>query len=112
MPLYKSIALAFVFGLFFTSSEIQAQKDQEALIVFPNPMMDKATLEITVDNDKPKHIVIYSIIGKELHRRQLLGTGHHSRFELDFSFLNPGVYFLSLLSDNETIATKKIVKKQ
>jgi hypothetical protein len=112
MPLLKSITLTLITALLLTVSDLHAQKEQETLIVFPNPMTDKATLEVTVNDNNPKQIVIYSIIGKELHRQQLLGTGHQSKFEVDFSFLNPGVYFLSLLSDNETVATKKIVKKQ
>ncbi|QNL21183.1 T9SS type A sorting domain-containing protein [Hyphobacterium sp. CCMP332] len=87
------------------------QGNQNSIGVFPNPLFDKATLEIHIENVSPTEIVLFNIIGKEIHRQKLSGLGQNSRFEVDFSFLNPGVYFLSLISKRETIATKKIVKK-
>ncbi|MEQ8562474.1 MAG: T9SS type A sorting domain-containing protein [Cytophagales bacterium] len=87
------------------------QANQNSIGVFPNPLFDKATLEIHTESVSPTEIVLFNIIGKEIHRQKLSGLGQDSRFEVDFSFLNPGVYFLSLISNRETIATKKIVKK-
>ena len=107
----KKLTYLFIFFLLLSvTDKIQAQSQNESLLVYPNPMMDKATLEIKSDKN-PTEIVLYNIIGKEIHRQELIGLGQNSRFEVDFSFLNPGVYFLSLISKKETLATKKIVKK-
>ncbi len=98
--------------LISSDSNLKAQSENVSLLVFPNPMLDKATIEINLDQVRPTEFIIYNIIGKEVYRQKLLGVGYHSKFEIDFSFLNPGIYFLSLLSNSEQLATKKIVKKR
>ncbi len=105
-------ALILFISFFLLSKNVSlGQQDRNSIAVFPNPMMDKATLEIHTTNTIPTEIVLFNIIGKEIHRQQLTGLGQNSRFEVDFSFLNPGIYLLSVISNRETIATQKIVKK-
>ena len=108
----KKLIYFFLFTLFLISFlNEEAICQDNTLSVYPNPMLDKATLEIHSDK-QPTEIVLYNIIGKEIHRQELTGLGQNSRYEVDFSFLNPGVYFLSLIASKETLATKKIVKKR
>lgn len=108
----KKLTYLSLFSLLLVSLiNIEAKCQDNTLSVYPNPMLDKATLEIHSDN-QPTEIILYNIIGKEIHRQELIGLGQNSRYEVDFSFLNPGVYFLSLITGKETLATKKIVKKR
>lgn len=112
MFMSKSALILIICVSLFNGYSAIAQTDQNSISIFPNPLLDKATLEIHTANLDPTEIVLFNIIGKEIHRQTLSGLGQNSRFEVDFSFLNPGIYFLSLISNRETIATKKIVKKR
>lgn len=81
------------------------------LNVFPNPTYDVATIEISHADIQASDVVISNIIGKELYKKKLIGLGRNSKFEIDMSFLSPGIYILHIMSGEEVLATKKVVRK-
>jgi hypothetical protein len=79
--------------------------------VFPNPLTDITTLEVHSLESTPTEIIVFNIIGKQVFSTKIMGISPNSKIEVDLSSLNPGVYFLNLMSQKQTIATRKIVKK-
>ena len=69
--------LAIILLIMLFSINLQAQNAEESLAVFPNPMLDKATLQFNSD-DNPTEIVVYNIIGKEIQRQKLIVLGQNS----------------------------------
>ncbi|MFY8097697.1 MAG: T9SS type A sorting domain-containing protein, partial [Flavobacterium sp.] len=76
--------------------------DQNNLEValYPNPVQD--ILNINVDN-AIKSVEIYNIQGQKV----LNSTSN----EVDMSSLNSGIYLVKITDENNSIATKKVVKR-
>ncbi|MCD4683914.1 MAG: T9SS type A sorting domain-containing protein [Bacteroidales bacterium] len=80
------------------------------LSIFPNPVMDKATIEF---NNNESGFIILSLIdltGKEIQRlvSKQLPTGMH-QFEWNAGGLLAGIYFC-VLKTNEGVQTRKMIK--
>ncbi len=70
----------------------QYDKDVHANL-FPNPVADKAQLEIIAQSTEPMQLTIYSVLGTEV---QNFTVQPNSTNELDLSVLQNGSYFLKL----------------
>ncbi len=72
--------------------------------VYPNPASD--VLNVRIANASSNDVlVIYNILGEEVNRIEL-SEGVN---KMDISELNSGVYFYSLLRNNDLVETKKLV---
>lgn len=73
--------------------------------VFPNPVNDYVQVEFNLHTNKPTYIAIYNSIGELVLQQQLISSQM-----LDVNVLKPGIYFLSILVNETTIGTNKIIK--
>ena len=111
----------FLFGLFFINANtgyatgnngtilkttnggfpvgIKENQQPNGLTIFPNPVMEKITIELSGSGNSMNGTVsIYGIAGQELIRQQV----HGSRVEINISSLQKGVYFIRLMNSEKT----------
>ena len=71
--------------------------------VAPNPVRNNATINFTLVQNKETMVRVMNITGQVImvERYGLLGAGEYQE-ELDFSNLQPGVYFINLVSGDST----------
>mgnify|MGYP003967730811 FL=1 len=81
------------------------------LNVFPNPVVDRVSLAITLDKIADAKVIIYDELGRKVgqeHNQKLyFGT---NAIQLNIKDYKSGIYFVSLTIDNKSI-TKQIIKK-
>ncbi len=70
----------------------------------PNPVSERATLTIPQEI-KSAGITVYDVNGKQLHEENI----SEENTTIDFSALQSGMYFYQIYSENELIATKKLI---
>lgn len=75
--------------------------------VYPNPVSDILSVEYTATEDGK--FALFDITGKKITENILKSTS--KLHQIDFSNLNSGVYFYTIVSNNKTIATKKLIKQ-
>jgi len=76
----------------------------EGLRLFPNPTPAGNILYITSDKQLTKTVTIYSVLGKKLLFKVLIGR------ELDISSLNTGVYVIKITEDKKSSTQKLIIE--
>ncbi len=78
---------------------------------YPNPALAFATLHYSVTNaDGQAKIVLQNVLGSKINEYKLDPRAHE--LKLDTEQLKPGVYFYTLLIDDEGLATRKLVIKK
>ncbi len=111
----KIYLLFFCLGLigFSFSPGIQAQSNTtkkqnsedvkiEGIRFYPNPVPAGSMLYITSDLELTKTVTIYTVLGKKVFFKVLIGK------ELDIRHLNRGVYVVKV-KEGEKTATKKLI---
>jgi len=81
-----------------------------SLNLYPNPVTDKATLEIKHDPQSELLLHVYSVLGTEVHKQQVTSNGKN---EIDLSGLDNGGYFLTITNQEgqKLSALKFIISK-
>ena len=81
--------------------------------VYPNPTMDNINLQLSMDN-KPSGMVeiqVYDIYGKRLEMLEIPHETPMLTTQIDMSRYASGVYFIKLVTNDNVLAVKKVVKK-
>jgi plastocyanin len=79
------------------------------LVASPNPFEDVVTLTINQGNKHLTSVRVFDLIGKEVAYIDLKNKTSAS-YTLDFSKLNPGVYFCNVYSESGIVETKKLFR--
>lgn len=81
------------------------------IAVYPNPSNGIFQLDVNFNEAANLDIVVVDMLGKEVAMKQInAANGVHSDV-IDLTTDAPGVYFLKVISDNNTISTQVLVKK-
>lgn len=83
------------------------------LSVYPNPVIDKATINFQLEKDKKVNIALHDISGKLVTifvRNELKSRGNNS-IEIDLKDLIQGVYILSIETADGNILTQRVIKQ-
>ena len=72
--------------------------------VYPNPVNDVLNIDIKNFNKENLNVNIIDVIGKEVLKSDY-------KNKLDISFLEKGIYFVSIQQDRKTLGVKKIIKE-
>ncbi len=81
------------------------------IAVYPNPSNGIFQLDVNFNEAANLDIVVVDMLGKEVAMKQInAANGIHSDV-IDLTTDAPGVYFLKVISDNNTISTHVLVKK-
>ncbi len=77
------------------------------LSVYPNPADDYLRIQYDVNSGANAQFELINLIGAKVFETEL--NSQSSELEIDFSALNPGVYFYTLKIDGEVNISKKLV---
>ena len=75
--------------------------------VYPNPANNLASIDYDCSASKNSNIVIYNMLGTEVEKINVSGKSGKAR--INTSLYKEGIYFYSLLIDNEVIRTQKLI---
>ena len=81
---------------------------EETVAVFPNPINSGDLLNINLKTDEQIEIELYSIIGKLIYSKNIVGS---TSYTIDVGNLKNGVYLLRIKTDNASISKKIIISK-
>jgi Secretion system C-terminal sorting domain len=79
--------------------------------VYPNPLKDQATIEITTEQKTDVSIELYDMIGRQVKRLKAENTEGVVTIPFDIKDLSNGTYFLKI-SNNTNVIQQKIVKQE
>jgi hypothetical protein len=85
-------------------SGINQSSDSNDLAVFPNPCI--GTFTVILSRPEPSQLIVTNILGEWIYFTQL----QEGKNEIDLSKQVPGIYFVTIKSENR-IETKKIIKE-
>ena len=74
---------------------------------YPNPANNTVSFDYEMQNANSAAVAIYNMMGQEVVRQDLNLGG--SRVDINVSDLNEGIYFYSLIVNNQTVKTNKFV---
>ena len=77
-------------------------------VLFPNPVVDLATVSLPANDGAPIFVEIFTIDGRLVKRRKNIASGNE--IQIDFEGSPPGIYFVKLLGE-ETNSTFKVIKR-
>ena len=102
----------YVFNVNFKYESEESIVDYNSVEVFSNAYPNPANNTVSFDYNMPfdvnsASVAIYNMMGQEVVRQSLNLGG--SRADINVSDLNEGVYFYSLIVNNQTVKTNKFV---
>jgi hypothetical protein len=104
----QTITQCFGDTLFYWAATLHNYDKDVHLNLFPNPLTEKAQLEIKCGAQTTFNISIYSVLGNEVMR---FNAESNSKNEIDLSALDNGSYFLKLEDkEGKKISVLKFVK--
>lgn len=80
--------------------------NDKPVIIYPNPSNDIVNIELKDENSSIDYIKIYSQNGRELLNKKVI----NSSLSIDIKEYATGLYFIEVVTNNETII-KKVIKK-
>lgn len=88
----------------------ETQDNGQSLSVFPNPVVDRFTIEFTLAETTPLNINLMDEHGRMV-KGLFSGTGHSGKniFSFNKSPLKPGIYFLIIKNETAFLKNEKII---
>ena len=81
---------------------------EEAVIaIYPNPVIKKANVSLTINVDRPASFETFSILGQELSPQTYLFPNED--YSYDVAHLKAGMYILRFTVDKKTISRRLVV---
>ena len=77
--------------------------------LYPNPTNGIFQIDLSELITKEANLLVYDISGKEVYQRSLKDENVIGEINLDFSFLKPGTYFMTIVNSKEVLNKKLIV---
>ena len=81
------------------------------ITVYPNPSNGIFQLDVNLNEALVLDMVVVNMLGEEVAVKQINAVNGIYSDVIDLSTSAPGVYFLKIISDNNTISTQVLVKK-
>ena len=101
---YGTIAINSVVGLEF----IEATNRNEILEIHPNPAKEAVALNYTLaQNIEHGELVLRNMLGSQVYKVDLMGSA--GQVVVPVESLNNGVYFFTMIVDNEARETRRLV---
>jgi hypothetical protein len=95
-----------------SSSSVVDLLNNVSLNIYPNPMKDNATIDITLANSDKVSIIVYNMLGETVKTIDAgtLSAGSHS-IQMNASTLDAGVYFVKVISGQSSVSKKVVLEK-
>lgn len=86
------------------------KSEQPTLKIYPNPISNWLTIEILESNQQVELIQIKDLLGRSIDS-QAFASGPKTRYDLNFSNYQPGIYLIELKMENNQRYLYKVVKQ-
>lgn len=96
-------------SLLISTNNITDEKSN--VMVYPNPTLERITVEVVLDKKTFARIELFDLQGKQVAAlyEDMIKSGTNE-ISFNVSHLKKGIYFLQLTGDGKVIANKKIIK--
>lgn len=102
----KLIALG---GFFVGQEEFESIENQ--MSIFPNPVIHEAEICFDLPISQNATLSIFDLQGRLVKQNQNFGVQNKNSIKIDFSHLQPSIYFVTIESNGTTIFREKVIKK-
>lgn len=92
-------------------SEFTIPNNALQLNVYPNPVQKALTVSFVLPKEEEVSLIIYNILGQEIHRKEFTGLKRENTKEIDLRNIANGIYFLQLNQGKNTDIIKIIKVK-
>lgn len=100
-----TLSITFTFNASPVGIEDAVAKDK--LAIYPNPVADVAHVAYNLPGKGEAKLALHNMLGSKVKEIKL--NSNENKLNLSVVDLNPGVYFYTLIQDDKTIATKRLV---
>jgi PKD repeat protein len=69
--------------------------------VYPNPLTDHLSLDVTTDRDRMLGAIIYNLHGQKMYEDEFMIYSGNTSLTISTDYLEPGLYFITLKPDGE-----------
>ncbi|HHB78471.1 MAG TPA: T9SS type A sorting domain-containing protein [Saprospiraceae bacterium] len=81
-----------------------------ALKLFPNPVINNASVEISIARSMQITVNIINLLGQTIHTPIDTVLSSPTTRYIEFSDFNPGMYFIQLIADGDVVSTQRFSK--
>ncbi len=85
--------------------------EQLTVKVFPNPVLDKVTLQFDSNEKMTAQVVISDLVGRSVLTQKMAVVNGDNQLEVDTNALSRGIYFLQLVHNGKILFAEKVVKQ-
>ena len=78
--------------------------------VYPNPVQDRALVEIGLGADQEVSLMVIDQLGRQMYANTQLMLGGLNSIEVDFSDYAPGIYFINVQTEQGVEMRKVVVE--
>jgi hypothetical protein len=84
----------------------------ENITVYPNPVVDELKISFRISHRSTAKVSLFNNIGKQIYTQETDVEFGNNIISIDIrsKSIEPGVYFIQIVSENQTITRKLIVK--
>lgn len=76
--------------------------------VYPNPTKDNITVKFTASVNQTYQLTLYDVQGRKISFKEMKATQKENMVLYSLNGLTPSIYYLKLMSGNETVGVEKI----
>ena len=109
-----SISNSLIFAKSSQAANLQATADGiiENIAIYPNPVVEQLKISFKSSQRTIANISIFNNIGKQVYTRESEVEPGQNFFTIDVrdNSIEPGIYFVQIVSENEKYTRKLIVK--
>jgi hypothetical protein len=93
----------------FYVGEDELQVQEKSFKLYPNPAKNDITLAILLEESQPLSIVMMNVSGERIYENTFDAERGTLKYAIDVSFLNKGIYFVTINYNGNTKTRKLIV---
>ena len=100
--------MTFEFYFRYETNSVEENLSNMLSNAYPNPASNFVNFDVEMQNAQSASIAIYNMMGQEVVRQDI----NDSHVSINVSDLTDGIYFYSLIVNNETVKTNKLVVRK
>ncbi|MEX2232154.1 MAG: discoidin domain-containing protein [Cyclobacteriaceae bacterium] len=89
----------------------KSDNSQGRIKLFPNPVIDKVTIDLGVEQSTFVIVEIFDGEGKPFFRNSWMNVNQFIDLDLSSAYMNPGFYFVKIKQDDGSVKTLRMIKK-
>jgi hypothetical protein len=86
------------------------QFGQKSVEIYPNPSSGIFTIDINSASDSNYQLDVFDLTGRNVYKLEGQCTSGDNQIDLDLTYLNKGIYMISIRKSNETVTKKLFIR--